>query len=823
MMRNLIILSAVLYAVILDYSKLQAQSVDVQQKNYINADSLEKSGKFQEAAEAYEKAVVSDKDSSEQSIKIASKAYTNAGSCYYQIGQFDKAIENYQKGLAINRKLRNNAAISTSLNNIGMVFKAWGNYDKALENYQQSQELDEKANDKASLSTDMNNIGSVYYSKGQNEKALEFYRKALKLDGELQNVEKMAIRFNNLASVYQDMKQYKQAMEYYMKAFDIYRQAENQKSIATTLNNLASLYMNWKNYPKSIEYYNEALKIDSIMKNQKGTADRLNNLGMVYKLDGKYNEAIGYFNKSVELKEKLRLTAPGDIRRDYLASQIDTYQNLILSYIKNNDLANAFRVIELSSSKVLAERLSKSDNSFSQVSLETVQKGLSPQSAVLIYTTIDQPDITLMVITKEKTTAFERKKSDLVNTAISNPQVKTFILSKLPFEELEKFQAFADAKQEDRDKKFEEKIFEVIIHSYRGMLMKPKADNASKMEELSKLFYNFLIDPLAENLKDKKELMVAPGGILGYLPFETLQDKDGKYMVENYTVTYTQSLSVSEMLKTRKYPATRKPLLALGGAVYNEKTYKEDMSSAEKIQLRGGGMGKINPKQLAYIQKKVDKAIQENKPLSQEYKSLGYENWANLKGSLVEVRAITQIISKADTIVGDKVTETNFKALSKEKKLSNYKVLHFSCHGMTIPELPEMSALVLSQLEAVNEKDNQDGYLRMGEIAGLNLQADFVDLSACETGLGKIYSGEGVVGLSQSFLIAGANGISVSLWEVADKSTAMFMVELYRLVEKEKMTYPQAINEVKRKFINGDFGYFWKMPFYWAPFVYYGQ
>jgi len=79
------------------------------------------------------------------------------------------------------------------------------------------------------------------------------------------------------------------------------------------------------------------------------------------------------------------------------------------------------------------------------------------------------------------------------------------------------------------------------------------------------------------------------------------------------------------------------------------------------------------------------------------------------------------------------------------------------------------------------------------------------------------------VGLSQSFIIAGANGISVSLWEVADKSTAEFMVEMYRLVEKEKKSYSQAINEVKRKFINGDFGYYWKMPFNWAPFVYYGK
>jgi CHAT domain-containing protein len=266
-------------------------------------------------------------------------------------------------------------------------------------------------------------------------------------------------------------------------------------------------------------------------------------------------------------------------------------------------------------------------------------------------------------------------------------------------------------------------------------------------------------------------------------------------------------MNVLKLIKSRHYSSDRKPLIAFGGAVYNPNSYKGDMIE--------------NEKQLEQHKKKIYTLIENRGSLKSEYSSLGLGNWNNLPGTLNEVNEIETIIPGAKILRGKEVNERNIKSLSDDGDLARYKVLHFATHGLVVPEVPELSALVLSQFK--DEQSNEDGYLRMDEISKLKIKADFVDLSACETGLGKIYGGEGVVGLTQSFLIAGANGLSVSLWQVSDKSTAIFMTEMYKLVEDSNMKYSDAIIEMKRRFIRGEYGDTYRLPFYWAPFVYYGK
>ena len=141
--------------------------------------------------------------------------------------------------------------------------------------------------------------------------------------------------------------------------------------------------------------------------------------------------------------------------------------------------------------------------------------------------------------------------------------------------------------------------------------------------------------------------------------------------------------------------------------------------------------------------------------------------------------------------------------------------------------------MVLSQFE--KDEGKEDGYLRMEEIVELDFQADLVTLSACETHLtnppnrpagrqaGRVDGNAGIMGFTQSFILAGANAVSISLWRVEGESTSQFMAAMYGMAQDKGIGYAEAMTELKRRFISGGFGEKYKAPYYWAPFVYYGN
>jgi len=120
----------------------------------------------------------------------------------------------------------------------------------------------------------------------------------------------------------------------------------------------------------------------------------------------------------------------------------------------------------------------------------------------------------------------------------------------------------------------------------------------------------------------------------------------------------------------------------------------------------------------------------------------------------------------------------------------------------------------------VGEKE-EDGVLQMNEIFNLNLNADLVVLSACQSGLGKVVRGEGIIGLTRAFTYAGASSVVVSLWNVRDSLTTAFMKSFYKHLREGK-SKPEALRQAKLDMIHSDIPAY-RFPYFWAPFVIVGK
>jgi CHAT domain-containing protein len=158
------------------------------------------------------------------------------------------------------------------------------------------------------------------------------------------------------------------------------------------------------------------------------------------------------------------------------------------------------------------------------------------------------------------------------------------------------------------------------------------------------------------------------------------------------------------------------------------------------------------------------------------------------------------------------------RATATSPELSQYRIVHFATHGLLNSEDPELSGIILSRFDEAGRP--QDGFLASYEIYNLNLPAELVVLSACQTGLGKEIKGEGLVGLTRGFMYAGASRIIVSMWNVSDKGTADLMSRLYRGMLRDGLRPTAALRAAQLELWRQKQ---WRSPYYWAGFVQQGE
>jgi len=158
------------------------------------------------------------------------------------------------------------------------------------------------------------------------------------------------------------------------------------------------------------------------------------------------------------------------------------------------------------------------------------------------------------------------------------------------------------------------------------------------------------------------------------------------------------------------------------------------------------------------------------------------------------------------------------KSRMMSEELRDYRYVHIATHGELDADYPELSSLVFSLYDADGEW--QDGFMRTHEIYQLDLLAELVVLSACETGLGKEVRGEGLVGWTQGFLYSGAKQVVVSLWRVDDEATAELMRKFYELLLNQNMSPAAALRHAQEAVRQRPR---WRAPYFWAAFILQGD
>jgi CHAT domain-containing protein len=301
-------------------------------------------------------------------------------------------------------------------------------------------------------------------------------------------------------------------------------------------------------------------------------------------------------------------------------------------------------------------------------------------------------------------------------------------------------------------------------------------------DELGLELYSLLLKPASAEIQGKTSLVIVADGLLWGLPFQALQPSKDRYLIEDAAVSYAPSLTaLREMVKPKRKPtgATRAGLLLAFG---NPSIGKETASRERSLLMDE----KLEP---------LPESERQIKMLSQLY---GTDR--------------SRVYLQADA------TEERVKA-----EAGNYRILHLATHGILNDASPMYSHVLLSQPEPGSK---EDGILEAWELMNLDMNADLVILSACETARGRIGTGEGVIGLTWALFVAGCPTAVASQWKVEVESTTELMVEFHRNLKPEVdnpgsgMTKTKALRQAALKLLrSGQY----RHPFYWAGFVIIGN
>ena len=732
----------------------------------------------------------------------------NIGVAYTGLGEWEKSIDYLKQALAILHNGNQRNAESYTLSNIGNAYRKAEDYQEALNYFDQARAIQQKTGNRAQEAETLDLTGVVYSQLGQLEKALEFHKQALDIQRTTQNIRREAISLTNIGHVYNLLGQPNSALEQLDQSLSIFRKIGDLNNASTTLEERARAERLSGDLATSRQNIEESLSLIETVRAHSGSQQlRASYLAsrekayefyvdLLMQLDAK-EPGKGHAAEALTASERGRARSFIELLNE---AHVDVREGVSADLIKRereiSQLLNAKaqREIQLTARKGNQQEIEALQKEISALEDEYQQLQVAIRKASPAYAALTQPQpLDLKEIQQQldpNTLLLEYSLGDDHSYLwlVATDSLKTFQIPK-------RAEIQAVAKQV-----YDSLTARSVLKSLEtpGQRQKRIADADAQFQKAAAELSSIILSPAKEDLGTKRLAIVADG-ILQYIPFAALADprSTGPLVLQHELITLP---SASTLAIQRANLADRKPA-PRGVAVIADPVFaSNDPRFARKVDAQ---------------QPEKTPGIADTR-LIEHLSDTGQLTISRLPFTRQEAN---QILAVSPT--GSNLKALDFRAnrsLATSNELSNYRYVHFATHGYLDSVRPDLSAIVLSLVD--QDGKPQDGFLRSHDIFNLNLPAELVVLSACETGLGKDVKGEGLVGLTRSFMYAGARRVIVSLWNVNDKATASLMERLYAGMLKTHKTPAAALRAAQTEMLSQRQ---WQSPYYWAGFVIQGE
>jgi len=725
----------------------------------------------------YQKAIYFHEQSLEFSREIGyrqgeANSLGNLGLVYYSLGQYQKAIAFHKQSLVIKREIGNRRGEANSLGSLGNTYHSLGQYDRAIEFYQQLLEISREIGDRQGEAASLGNLGVVFFSLGQYQKAIDFQQQSLVIKREISDRQGEANSLGSLGNACKSLGQYQKAIDFQQQSLVISREIGYRQGEANFLGSLGNAYQSLGQYQRAIEFHQQYLKISREIGDRQAEATALGNLGNAYVFLGQYQRAIEFHQQYLEISREI----------GYRVGESSSLNNLGSTFLQTHQLAEAETALRASIAihETLRSELVSNDHKVSIFENQISAYRLL-QKVLVAQTRFDEA---LEISEMSRTRAFvELLRQTLLTTPPQSPpyqgeeeELSQFLSLKPPLSKgglgglsIPKIQQIA----RDINSTIVEysivypKIYIWVIQpngniTHRAVNLEPLNQQNQSLEQiilqtrvsigtvetddegnkiqlesqykrdetgrfpLLQLLHQILIEPIIDLLPvdANSPIIFIPHYDLFLVPFAALQDSNNRYLIENHTILTSPSIQVLEITREHqnRVRGLRQAALIVG-----------DPTIAPKFNE--------NPYKLRQIPRAKEAA-----------------------------EAIAATLG-TEAISGEKATKVAIL-----DRMLNTRIVHLSAHGLLddfqgsgIP-----GAIILAP-----SGDTDDGALNAAEILQLKLDSELVVLSACSTGGGKI-TGDGVIGLSRCFIVAGVPSIIVSLWNMGAISAKLLMTEFYQ-------------------------------------------